>query len=335
MKLDQIGFYTLTDDRASQASDASPMWRGEILLTDRCNYKCVYCQGLPVKNDIPIELATRVIDLWVADQLKNIRFSGGEPTLYKELLTLVDRSQQGGVERIAISTNGTASLDCYKELIEAGLNDICISLDAILPSLASKMAGITNPQWKKVIRNIRELSQLTYVTASIVFTSENTCDAKGIVRFCSDLGVADIRIVTASHLQSDIVEAISGIEQEVLDAYPILKYRVQNYLKGWNARGIREGDTHRCHLVKDDCVVAGKWHYPCGVYLRERGAPIGAAGPRMRDERMAWFHNHNSHADPICQQYCSDIYVEYNNRCEKIGKANAGLSLSLPLSVSQ
>jgi MoaA/NifB/PqqE/SkfB family radical SAM enzyme len=335
MKLDQIGFYTLTDERASQASDASPMWRGEILLTDRCNYRCVYCQGLPVKNDIPSELAIQVIDIWVADKLKNIRFSGGEPTLYEGLLTLVDRSYRNGVERIAISTNGTASLNYYKELIDAGLNDICISLDAILPSLASKMAGIVNPQWKKVIRNIRELSQLTYVTVSIVFTSENAHDAKEIIRFCSNLGVADIRIVTASHLQSEIVEAISGIDQEVLDVYPILKYRVQNYLKGWNARGIREGDTHRCHLVKDDCVIAGKWHYPCGVYLRERGLPIGAISPKMRDERIAWFHNHDTHGDPICRQYCSDIYVEYNNRCEMIEKAKAELSLLLPLSVSQ
>lgn len=335
MKLDQIGFYTLTDERASQANRASPMWRGEILLTDRCNYRCVYCQGLPVKNDIPIELAIQVIDMWIADKLKNIRFSGGEPTLYKKLLTLVDRSHRGGVERIAISTNGTASLDYYKDLIDAGLNDICISLDAILPSLASKLAGVTNPHWKNVIRNIRELSKLTYVTASIVFTSENAHHAKEIICFCSDLGVADIRIVTASHLQSDIVEAISNIEQEVLDVYPILKYRVQNYLKGWGARGIRQGDTYRCHLVKDDCVVAGKWHYPCGVYLRERGVPIGTVGPRMRNERIAWFRNHNSHADPICLQYCSDIYVEYNNRCEMVEKANAELSLLIPLSVSQ
>ena len=316
MKLDQIGFYTLTDERASHAGEKSPMWRGEILLTSRCNYKCIYCQGLPIQNDISLELAIQAIDTWIADGLKNIRFSGGEPTLYKGLLSLVERCQQGGVERIAISTNGTAPLSYYKKLIDAGLDDICISLDTIGPSMAPIMAGVKNPHWDKVIGNISELSRLTYVTTSIVLTSKNAHLAKELIQFSSELGVSDIRIVTASHSQSDILEAISEIEPEVLDSYPILKYRVQNYLKGWGARGLREGDTHRCHLVKDDCVVAGKWHYPCGVYLRERGAPIGGISPRMREERVAWFHTHDTYDDPICQQYCSDIYVEYNNRCE-------------------
>lgn len=335
MKLEQIGFYTLTDKRATFANETSPMWRGEILLTDRCNYRCIYCQGLPVKNDIPLELSIQAIDTWIADGLKNVRFSGGEPTLYQGLLTLVDRCRQGGVERIAISTNGTASLSYYKGLIDAGLDDICISLDAIMPSLAHKMAGVTNTHWKRVVQNIKELSKLTYVTVSIVLTSENACYTKDIVRFSSELGVSDIRIVTASNLHHDIVDAITDIEQDILDNYPILRYRIQNYLNGWDARGLRTSDARRCHLVKDDCVIAGKWHYPCGVYLREGGAPIGLINPKMREERIAWFGTHNTHDDPICLQYCSDIYVEYNNRCEHISKKDEQLEFLSPLVVSQ
>ena len=335
MKLDQIGFYTLTDERASHANETSPMWRGEILLTGRCNYKCVYCQGLPIQNDIPFELAIQAIDTWISDGLRNVRFSGGEPTLYKELPALVARCHQGGVERIAISTNGTALLSYYQKLVDAGLDDICISIDAIAPSLAKKMAGVRNPYWENVIRNIRELSRLTYVTTSIVLTPENAHYAKEIIRFSSELGVSDIRIVTASHANNDIVEAISGIGSDILNSYPILKYRVQNYLEGRDVRGIREDDAHRCHLVKDDGVVAGKWHYPCGVYLRERGAPIGEINPKMREERIAWFHNHNTYADPICRQYCSDIYVDYNNRCEFISRMSAETRLLSPLAISE
>jgi pyruvate-formate lyase-activating enzyme len=295
----------------------------------------VYCQGLPVQNDIPFEYATQVIDTWLCDHLRNIRFSGGEPTLYKELPALVGRCHNGGVERIAISTNGTASLSYYKRLVNAGLDDICISLDAVIPSLAQKMAGVTNPPWENVIRNIRELSRLTYVTTSIVLTPSNAQHAKDIIRFSSDLGVSDIRIVTASHSNNDLVEVLSGLDQELLDRYPILKYRVQNYLQGRNVRGIRESDAHRCHLVKDDCVVAWKWHYPCGVYLRERGAPIGEIGPEMRNERIGWFQSHNTYQDPICRQFCSDIYIDYNNRCELISHRNNTPDFSLTLVGSQ
>ena len=46
MKLEEIGFYTLTDERAKQASITSPLWRAELIITDRCNFKCPYCRGL-------------------------------------------------------------------------------------------------------------------------------------------------------------------------------------------------------------------------------------------------------------------------------------------------
>jgi hypothetical protein len=121
----------------------------------------------------------------------------------------------------------------------------------------------------------------------------------------------------------------------VLDQYPILKYRVRNYLNGWGARGLRKNDAHRCHLVKDDCVVAGQWHFPCGVYLREKGVPIGKINSKMRDERVAWFRTHNTYDDPICRQYCSDIYIEYNNRCEFMLKEKEQVEILSPLAMSQ
>lgn len=56
------------------------MWRCEMILTDRCNFNCPYCRGLreDIQGDMPMEVAERTIDLWAADGLRNIRFSGGE-----------------------------------------------------------------------------------------------------------------------------------------------------------------------------------------------------------------------------------------------------------------
>jgi MoaA/NifB/PqqE/SkfB family radical SAM enzyme len=318
MKLDQIGFYTVTEERAARVGAASRMWRGEIILTDRCNYHCAYCQGLPFKTDIPFDLANLAIDTWIADHLKYVRFSGGEPTLYHGLPALVEKCHLGGVERIGISTNGTAPINYYKELVAAGLDDICISLDAAMPDLADRMAGVRDSRWELVAGNIGELARLTYVAAAVVFTQSNAGYARETIRFLYDLGVSDIRIMTASHASMDIVAAIAGIDEEILAACPILKYRVSNFLQGRDARGIRDGDSHRCHLVRDDCVVAGEWHYPCGPYLRERGKPIGKIHAGMRAERQAWSESHDTHVDPICRAYCSDFYIDYNNRCETL-----------------
>jgi sulfatase maturation enzyme AslB (radical SAM superfamily) len=81
-KLEDIGFYTLSDSRALQSSEHSPLWRCELILTDRCNFKCPYCRGL--RNDIlgemPYENALSIVNQWINEGLQNVRFSGGEPT---------------------------------------------------------------------------------------------------------------------------------------------------------------------------------------------------------------------------------------------------------------
>jgi len=45
MKLEDIGFYTLSDERAKNTSINTSLKRCEILITDKCNLKCPYCRG--------------------------------------------------------------------------------------------------------------------------------------------------------------------------------------------------------------------------------------------------------------------------------------------------
>jgi MoaA/NifB/PqqE/SkfB family radical SAM enzyme len=319
MKLEEIGFYTFSDKRAQQTSGTSPLWRGEILLTSRCNFHCTYCQGLNSVEDIPEEVARNCIELWQADGLKNIRFSGGEPTLHSALNDLVQFSRRGGVERIGLSTNGSRSLSFYEKLIRSGVDDFAISLDASEPVLADKLAGVPN-QWKRVIANIKELAKMTYVSVSIVLTNDNLPKARDIIHIAHEMNVADIRIATSSQYNRLISDL--DIEDEILNTYPILKYRLNNFKSARNIRGIRAEDCHHCHLVKDDSIVVGKWHYPCGVYVREGGEPIGVMGPAMRQERVEWSERHNTIQDKICRRNCSDMYVDYNNRVEQFLSPN-------------
>ncbi|CAG1003909.1 GTP 3',8-cyclase [Anaerolineales bacterium] len=314
MKLEEIGFYTLSDERAMHASETSPIWRGEVIVTGRCNFDCVYCRRLPPR-DMDENLALTVIEQWLGDGLKNVRFSGGEPTLYRHLPLLVRGCRVGGVERIGISSNGASPLYIYEGLIQDGVNDIAISLDACYSSLADNIARV-NGQWEKVTATIRKLSGMTYVTASIVLSSENVGQANEIVSLANDLGVADIRFVTASH-DDELALKMQDIPSAFLDQYPMLRYRVENLRVGRRIRGLRPTDSHKCYLVLDDSVIAGKWHYPCGVYLREGGLPIGEVGPCMRRQRAEWMLAKDIHTDEICRQFCSDLYVDYNNKFEE------------------
>jgi hypothetical protein len=72
-------------------------------------------------------------------------------------------------------------------------------------------------------------------------------------------------------------------------------------------------DARRCRLAFDDMAVMGGQHYPCIIYLREGGAPIGPVGHGMREARRQWVSKHDSFADPICRANCLDVCVDYNN----------------------
>jgi molybdenum cofactor biosynthesis enzyme MoaA len=310
--LENIGFYTLSDDRCKNASSTSPLMRCELVLTDACNFKCPYCRGQrkELRKHMSLADAMNVVDLWVAEGLENIRFSGGEPTVWKGLVELVQYTASKGVNRIALSTNGSASWEMYSELIAAGVNDFSVSLDACCSAFGDKMAGVDGV-WNTVVQNIKKLSEHTYTTVGIVVTDETVNDLKEIVEFAATLGVSDIRIISAAQYNK-VLDVAQTISDDVYNKYPILKYRINNVMNGINVRGIEETDSHKCWIALDDMAVAGDYHYPCIIYLREQGNPIGKVGPNMREERLNWVKSHDTHNDPICKKNCLECIVQYN-----------------------
>lgn len=325
-KLENIGFYTLCDQRVIDVSETSPMWRCELLLTDRCNFKCPYCRGVrkECRGDLPVDDALKIIKYWTNEGLKNIRFSGGEPTLYNELNTLVRFSALNGVERIAISTNGSAVQEVYDTLIGDGVNDFSISLDACCSSYSDKMAGVQG-YFQRVVDNIRYLSSKTYVTVGVVFTDETAESVIDIIRFSCEMGVSDIRIISAAQENEAYFkfrESLYSISQDVLDNNPILAYRITNIKNNIPVRGLKNNDSRRCGLMYDDSIIAGNYHFPCIIHFREGGDPIGKVGPNMRQERIEWANNHDTHLDPICKANCLDVCVAYNNKFKQVKNEN-------------
>jgi len=317
-KLEDIGFYTLKDSRAENTSATSPMWRCEMLLTSRCNFRCPYCRGergmsRDVSGDIDFDLATDVLGQWIDGGLKNVRFSGGEPTLYPWLPDLVEQCQDGDVERIAVSTNGSADKDLYDTLLDLGVSDFSISLDSCCATFGNEMTGVKGNEWEKVVSNIRYISGRAYATVGIVVTPDSVDAARDTIIFAHGLGVSDVRVISAAQWNEQLT-GLDTLPPYVLNAHPILNYRVRHFSEQRNVRGITADDCHKCHLVKDDSVVAGEWHFPCVIAMREGAEPIGKVGPKMRQERMDWFESHDSFADPICQKNCLDVCIDYNNK---------------------
>lgn len=317
MKLENIGFYTLSDKRAKESSATSPMQRCEIILTDKCNFNCPYCRGLrnDCRGDMPFARASFVLEQWIQDGLQNIRFSGGEPTLYSHLFELIYQCHSAGVKRIAISTNGSASPETYQRLCGCGVNDFSVSLDACCTSVGEAMTGKCG-NFEKIIGNIKLLSAISYITVGIVLTATNIDTVGDIIELATDLGVADIRIIPAA--QSDLYFFRHSLPIGITKKYPILKYRLDRLEEGKPFRGISETDCHTCHLLIDDSIVAGSWHFPCVIYFREGGKPIGKVGSKMRQECIGWVKRTNTYKEPICKKNCLDVCVAYNNKFREL-----------------
>lgn len=324
MKLEEIGFYSLSDKRAKKASVVSQMKRCEMIITGACNFKCPYCRGVSsiFGNDEEKELSLidimNNIDLWCKPiALENIRFSGGEPTLHPHIVAAVEYARKVGIKRIAISTNGSNDTSLYRQLIHCGCNDFSVSLDACCAEDGDKMSGGVKGSWETVIRNIETLSKYTYVTVGIVLTPENVSRLSDTINLAHSLGVADIRIISSAQYNESLLPYITSINPAIIEAHPILKYRINNMINGIEIRGLQKTDTHRCPLVLDDSVIASGYHFPCVIYMREGGAPIGSVGPSMRVSRAAWLYEHDTHKDPICKKNCLDVCRAYNNRYEE------------------
>lgn len=320
-KLEQIGFYTLSDERAANTSMTSQMKRCEMIITEYCNFSCPYCRGLKDEiygdrkvKELSLAEIKQNIDYWCENEpLENIRFSGGEPTLHKDIVEIVAYAKLKGISRIAISSNGSNKIELYKKLIDVGCNDFSISLDACCAEDGDNMAGNVKGSWNKVVENIKLISELTYVTVGVVLTPENVDKTIDTIKFADSLGVSDIRIISAAQWDQPIPR-LNEVPEEIKEKYPILKYRINHFAEGINVRGIKETDSHKCGLVLDDSVIAGDYMYQCIIAMREGAKPIGKVGPNMRKERFEWFKKHNTHKDSICSKNCLDVCRDYNNK---------------------
>lgn len=329
MKLEQIGFYSLTDERAKNVTKNSQMKRCEMIITEKCNFKCPYCRGLKSfiyedrKNKgLTLSEIKNNIDFWCKDMpLENIRFSGGEPTLHKDIVEIISYAKYKKIKRIAVSSNGSNKTELYDNLISAGVNDFSISLDACCSDDGDLMSGGVKGSWNIVIKNIKHISSKCYTTVGVVLTPKNIDKTIDTIKLAHNLGVSDIRIITASRYNKPIPR-LNEVPEYIKKAHPILSYRINHFAKGINVRGIKPTDSHKCAIVLDDSIIAGSYHFPCVIYMRESGQPIGKVNDNMREERYQYFKNHDTHKDMICKKNCLDVCIDHNNKVRDIGEKN-------------
>lgn len=123
-----------------------------ISITDRCNYKCVYCrtgnEGA-LYGDLPFADYLRMAKVLVGLGVTKVRITGGEPLLrggvvefVRELAKL--RTTENARPDIALTTNGHLLADLAQPLKNAGLGRVTVSMDAVDPDRFARITRVPN-----------------------------------------------------------------------------------------------------------------------------------------------------------------------------------------------
>ena len=122
-----------------------------ISITDRCNYKCVYCrtgnEGA-LYGDLPFSDYLRMARVLVSMGITKVRLTGGEPLLRGGIVDFVRELSRLQPERealdIAVTTNGHLLADLAHPLKDAGLSRVTVSMDAVDPDRFARITRVPN-----------------------------------------------------------------------------------------------------------------------------------------------------------------------------------------------
>jgi GTP 3',8-cyclase len=111
-----------------------------ISVTDRCNFRCVYCRSAdPEKYRDHDEILSwpelyRLASVFKSVGIRKMRVTGGEPLVRAGVEDFISHLRDLGVEDVSMTTNGHLLAERYAGLVAAGLNRINISLDSLDPA---------------------------------------------------------------------------------------------------------------------------------------------------------------------------------------------------------
>jgi GTP 3',8-cyclase len=121
---------------------ARPITYLRVSVTDRCDFRCVYCMSenmsfLPKADLLSLEELDRLCSAFIAKGVRKLRLTGGEPLVRRGIMTLVTSLSRhlatGDLDELTLTTNGSQLPKYARELADRGVKRINVSLDTLDP----------------------------------------------------------------------------------------------------------------------------------------------------------------------------------------------------------
>jgi cyclic pyranopterin phosphate synthase len=234
-----------------------------VSVTDRCDFRCVYCMSehmsfLPKKELLSHEELDRLCSAFISLGVKKLRISGGEPLVRRGIMTLMHRLgrhlETGALEELTLTTNASQLERYAAELVECGVKRINVSLDSLD---AEKFLAITRwGKFDKVMAGIEaaRAAGLRIKINMVALNGVNDDEIENMVRWCGEKEM-DLTFIETMPL--------GEIDGDRSDQYLPLSQVRERLARQWT-------------LIESDYRSGGPARY---VTLRETGQRVGFITP--------------------------------------------------------
>lgn len=314
-----------------------------LFTTFRCNLDCVYCKTIRTDQDKPYPAKNKEVDLAQFEKMlntllvrpvKHIHFTGGEATLVPDLPAMVAMAAKHNI-LTSTTTNGAADFSVYEKLVEAGISEIRISLDSHDPQKFDKIVR-QKGAYQRITGNIKNLVKLRNKKNHHPFIIINMCigyhnrqllaeylktsleldtdDVKLLAMVQTRANLRDFR--THNQVLQNINSYLTGYSP---DEYPLLRYKL-NTIFTENGLGLKDITSRQimrnCFVPLTERTMDTTYYYPCSVYLREDGKPLGRLDEDDLQEQQVKILDFVSQTscrdDTICKEYCINCCKKFN-----------------------
>ncbi|MEM8592511.1 MAG: GTP 3',8-cyclase MoaA [Pseudomonadota bacterium] len=233
-------------------------------VTDRCDFRCVYCMSekmtfLPKKELLTLEELDRLATNFIRLGVRKLRITGGEPLVRRDIMQFFDAMRRhvesGALDELTVTTNGSQLFRFAKQLRAAGVRRINVSLDTLDEQ---KFKEVT--RWGRLAQVLHGLDEaqaagLRVKLNTVALKGFNECELFKLLEFCASRGM-DITFI-------EVMPMGDLGNEDRLDQY-------------WPLSNLRKGLEERFTLTDLSKRSGGPARY---VRINETGQTVGFITP--------------------------------------------------------
>ena len=204
-----------------------------LSVTDRCDFRCIYCMAedmtfLPRQRILTLEEIYRSAEIFVANGVRKIRLTGGEPLTRKGIVGLCEQiSALPGLDELVMTTNGSQLTRYAQNLADAGVKRLNISLDSLCADKFKAMTRVGD--LNKVLDGIQAARAAGFESVkinSVVIQGHNDDEVLALTDFAVENGL-DITFIEEMPLghvgRKRELFTSDQVRDRIAERYPLLE----------------------------------------------------------------------------------------------------------------